>query len=736
MATRAQDDAMGFSLKAPATGARSTVPLILFWLLLCGVYSSLHFVADRTRPLEILRQVVYLAPILIAFIASAMAIFKTDSREQRLWRGIAAAVGLILVSETLVSLRVIELGPVSKIWSDSAAIFSIVAALLFITTLLALADFRMLSQGASIRNVADTAGLSLLLFGGILAGVLGPLTASYEAGDPSGNVVLAIFSTIGFLTMTATWMIFATRKGIHWRGCERQLVLGVGVYGFATAMFPLWALGAEISRLSHWELPVELLWITGMYLLFVGALARLRLAPGESCFFALPRLRASERGLHAMATSVIFTLGIPFFGYLALSGGTDSITSGGYAVTALGLTAVMVAHSAIAAMENDYLFGKAVNDQLTDIYGHRYFFERLGLELDIAKRRGARVQVVLLDLDGFSRVNAARGHGFGDEILRGVAAILVGTVRNSDVACRLGADKFAVIMPSAAAQDAVLFAEKIRSALAQVATGDGSVLTASLGYAGYPGDSLERDELVQKAEGALYWAKYHGRDRAVAFDESVVDSLSAHDRIKHLEKESHLSTVRALAAAVDARDPLTQFHSRNVAVLAVMLAEEIELVESQRRLLEVAALLHDVGKIGISDRVLRKRGPLLASEMRHIREHPGLGEKILASTQLVEILPWVRHHHERWDGTGYPDGLAGEDIPFEARLLCICDAYDAMTSGRPYRDSLSPTAALQELDLCIGSQFDPGLAEAFIRMVGRRRLLRPGLQSAREDSMA
>jgi diguanylate cyclase (GGDEF)-like protein len=711
MATLAQDDATSFSLNAPDAAARSSVPLILLWILICGV-------------------------IFMALVASLLVIRKTESRERRLWRGIAAAVGLIFVSESLVSLRVIELGPVSHIWSDTSAIFSIVAALLFIATLLTLADFRMLSRVARARNVTDTVGLGLLLFGAVLAGVLGPLMADYGAGDPGGNMALAIFSTIGFLTMAATWMIFATRKGINERGCERQLIVGVGVYGLATALFPLWSFGAEISRLSHWELPVELLWMTGMYLVFAGAYGRLHLAPGESCFFTLPRIRPNARGLHAMSTSVLFTLGIPLFGYLALAGGADPITRGAYAATTLGLTVVMIAHSVVSAVENDFLFGEAVNDQLTDIYGHRYFFERLSLELDMARQRATEVYVVLFDLDGFSRVNAARGHAFGDEVLRGVAVTLVATVRPGDIACRLGADKFAVIMPAADAQDAFSFAEKIRAALAKVATGSNSALTASLGYARYPIDSLERDELVQKADGALYWAKYHGRNRAVAFDESVVDSLSAHDRIKHLERESHLSTVRALAAAVDARDPLTQFHSRNVAVLAVMLAEEIELAESHRQLLEVAALLHDVGKIGISDRVLRKRGPLMASEMRHIREHPDLGEKILASTQLVEILPWVRHHHERWDGAGYPDGLAGEDIPFEARLLCICDAYDAMTSGRPYRDAMSSTAALQELDLCIGSQFDPVLAEAFIRMVGRRRLLRPGLKSEREDSRA
>ena len=736
MATREHDDATGFSLGMPAGGALSGHWLILLWVIICGIYSALHFTLNRSQIVEVLRQVVYLVPFLLAFAVAPMAIRKSAGRERRLWYAIEAAVGLVFLSEVLVSVRVIQLGRVPDVWSASSAALSILAAGVFIATLVSLADYRMLSTVARVHSAVDTLGTSLLVFGFVLWAAMGPLARGYDAGDPVGNVVLATFSMIGFLTMIATSLNFATRQRVRWQRCERLLISGIGVYGFATGLFPLWNFGAEVSRLSHWELPVELLWMTGMLLVFAGAYGRSQMAEGQVCFLATPRLRPDESRWHAVTSSVVFICGVPFFGYLALATEADPITSGAYAVCAVGLTVVLVARSVVSASENQFFFGHAVNDQLTDVYGHRYFYERLGIELDLARRNGTSLYVLVVDLDGFSRVNAGFGHAFGDEILRGVAAALVGVVRPRDIVCRLGADEFAVIMPAVCAEDTAASAGQIRGALARIDSGEGTTLTASFGYAGYPFDSLERDELVHKAVGALDWAKYHGRDMIVAFDESVVDLLSAHDRIKHLEQESHLSTVRALAAAVDARDPLTQFHSRNVAVLAVMLAEEIELAQSRRGALEVAALLHDVGKIGICDRVLRKRGPLLASEMRHIREHPGLGEKILASTQLVEILPWVRHHHERWDGGGYPDGLAGEAIPFEARVLCICDAYDAMTSGRPYRDALSPIAALQELDLCIGSQFDPVLAEAFIRMVGRRKLLRPGLQSARDNATA
>jgi HD-GYP domain-containing protein (c-di-GMP phosphodiesterase class II) len=151
----------------------------------------------------------------------------------------------------------------------------------------------------------------------------------------------------------------------------------------------------------------------------------------------------------------------------------------------------------------------------------------------------------------------------------------------------------------------------------------------------------------------------------------------------------------------------------------VQLAEHLGFDRKRVEMLETAAVLHDIGKIGVSDHVLRKRGSLTPAERREVNNHAALGERILAGTSLHEVLPWILSHHERWDGTGYPTGLTGEEIPYEARILAVCDAFDAMTSDRPYRSALSCAAALQEIDLNMGTQFDPVIAEVFIRMVGR-----------------
>jgi len=200
----------------------------------------------------------------------------------------------------------------------------------------------------------------------------------------------------------------------------------------------------------------------------------------------------------------------------------------------------------------------------------------------------------------------------------------------------------------------------------------------------------------------------------VPFDSINVPDLSARERIERLERQSRLSAVRALAAAVDARDTATRFHSQQVAVLAVEVSRSLGFSESRLRLVELAALLHDVGKIALPDAILNKTEKLSDADWLELRQHSARGEDILRATELNEILPWVRGHHERWDGGGYPDGLRGAAIPLEARVLSVCDTYDAMTSDRAYRAALTTDAAAAELVASSGTQFDPRIVQALL----------------------
>jgi HD-GYP domain-containing protein (c-di-GMP phosphodiesterase class II) len=190
-------------------------------------------------------------------------------------------------------------------------------------------------------------------------------------------------------------------------------------------------------------------------------------------------------------------------------------------------------------------------------------------------------------------------------------------------------------------------------------------------------------------------------------------------RLDRARRQSHRARLRALATAVDARDASTRFHSQAVAELVSAFALVIDLSEERTRLLETAALLHDIGKVGIPDEVLLKPGPLGDEEWQRMRTHCALGERLLAPAEMPEVLPIVRSHHEYWDGSGYPAGLSGPDIPLEARMLAICDAFEAMTTGRRWQPALSTAAALEEIERYAGARYDPALADTFSRMVVR-----------------
>jgi diguanylate cyclase (GGDEF)-like protein/putative nucleotidyltransferase with HDIG domain len=358
-----------------------------------------------------------------------------------------------------------------------------------------------------------------------------------------------------------------------------------------------------------------------------------------------------------------------------------------------------------------------VTDRLTGLYNRRHMHRALAEELSVAVRYGESVSVLVLDIDDFSRTNAVAGHATGDEVLAEVARAIDRAVRTRDIVSRSGGDEFVVILPGA--DDAVVdqVAHRVLAEIRTVTVPGVGTLSASAGTASLP--AADAEDLLRRAESALRAARAAGGGSVVPHDLSIAESLAPEERVKQSSERADTAMVRALASAVDARDEATQDHSRNVARYAAMLAREIGLDEDMVLHLEYAGLLHDVGKIGMPDDLLRKSGPLSPSERDTMQAHAVLGEEILQSTSMRDILPWVRHHHERWDGGGYPDRLVGEQIPIGARILALANAYDAMRSDRPYRAGLSRSAALQEIDLGLGTAFDPNLGERFIDAIGR-----------------
>ena len=353
----------------------------------------------------------------------------------------------------------------------------------------------------------------------------------------------------------------------------------------------------------------------------------------------------------------------------------------------------------------------ASRDDLTQLQNRRIFYERLQEELESAERARKQLSIVMIDVDDLKAINDEFGHQVGDVILRQFGRTLNRTAGPDAVTARLGGDEFAVIMPNASRREADQLAWKIWDQLNEAPlweNGHASIyLGVSIGVGGYPWGGTELEEVIHWADAKLYANKLERK---------------GFDRGRRGAGDNRLSSavVEVLSTALDIRDKMTHRHARRVAHMAAGVAKEMGLSQQQVLEIEYAAALHDIGKIGVADSILRKASPLDADEWKDMRRHSELGYEILKGIDFLrDAAEIVWAHHERFDGLGYPRGLAGEEIPLGARVFGVVDAYDAMTSRRPYRQAMSRDQACVEVLRNSGTQFDSAVVDAFLAMVRR-----------------
>ena len=350
----------------------------------------------------------------------------------------------------------------------------------------------------------------------------------------------------------------------------------------------------------------------------------------------------------------------------------------------------------------------ALTDPLTGLGNHRHFHERLARELEHALRSGRTLALCLVDIDDFKRVNDRFGHPEGDRVLSQVATRL----RQSGEAFRLGGDEFAVLLPGADGGEALTAANSIVERISKLDLAELGPVSVSAGIALAPHHAQERDELLRLVDSALYRAKEDGKNRAAAYRPDVIELAELKRLAGAKDRTTRLRAAANLASAIDARDGYAGNHSERVAELAVRLAARVGVSHDQLELTRLAGSLHDLGKLALPENLLRKPGPLTEPEWTVLREHPSLGSRMLESLGIGSVAEWVLHHHERWDGKGYPDGLAGTNIPIGARILFVADSFDAMTSDGLFGKASTVADALTEVALCAGTQFDPAVVEA------------------------
>ncbi|MEZ0241191.1 MAG: diguanylate cyclase, partial [Chloroflexota bacterium] len=377
----------------------------------------------------------------------------------------------------------------------------------------------------------------------------------------------------------------------------------------------------------------------------------------------------------------------------------------------------------------------AKTDQLTRLINRPACLDVLAQEIQRSNRYHRALAVALIDIDHFKRVNDTHGHAVGDEVLRQVAELLRISIRGVDTLGRYGGEEFLLVMPETDVEGGLASAEHIRRAIGRTALivpiPDGQLevkITISIGVTGGDGTtSRDIDQMLREADDALYGAKGLGRDQAQAFRELDEHSHVSSATIAH-EARLHASAVgmaafeasnQHLLDALALRPGWAGGASQLIANLGADIGRAIGLPDGDIARIRTAALLHDVGKLAIPDEILSKPAPLTAIEWRSIVEHPRIGQVVLEQAGAIrDAATIVLHHHEWFDGTGYPHGLAGEEIPIGSRIVSIADAYEAMISERPYKVAMTHQEAVVELRRQRGVQFDPELVDVFLSLVG------------------
>jgi diguanylate cyclase (GGDEF)-like protein/putative nucleotidyltransferase with HDIG domain len=395
-----------------------------------------------------------------------------------------------------------------------------------------------------------------------------------------------------------------------------------------------------------------------------------------------------------------------------------------------GALAILATQTTIAlqnALMHERALAQASLDGLTGLLNHKSFQTHLATDVAQAVSTGLPLTLMMVDLDDFKSVNNAHGHQIGDAMLVAVAAALRENVRASDRAARYGGDEFAVILPDTEIEEGLVIAERVRAAIASTrltASGMTIHIDASVGVASLPLHAETRQTLIGAADQAAYAAKQTGKSRVCRPEDGIValneDPVALAARLEY----ANLATVEALAAAVDAKDPYTRGHSQRVSAYAAILAQALGDRPADVARVRLAGLLHDVGKIGIPDAILTKPGRLTDEEFAIIQQHSVIGERMLSRVPFLhDILPAVRHHHERWDGKGYPDRVAGDAIPRDAAILMVADSFDAMTSSRTYRPALPQEEAHRRIREGRNTQFSPEVVAAFDAAVAEGSLV-------------
>jgi two-component system cell cycle response regulator len=428
-----------------------------------------------------------------------------------------------------------------------------------------------------------------------------------------------------------------------------------------------------------------------------------------ACYFLRPLIAFAHLCAASAAYALVLLVGP---GHVLLPGLTWAMVTGTLGVLGLLMTTLRGQVDRLVTQ----LAAAARTDSLTQLANRRELEERFAAELERSTRTARPLSILVLDLDWFKEYNDRFGHSAGDRVLVMLAQALKRATRTSDVVARLGGEEFGVLAPETDETEAYLLSERLRAEVRSAFARETEKMTISCGVASFPIHGITSGELLHAADRALYEAKESGRDRSVVFKQAGVEGVER-EKVAIERTSPRLASLVSLAEAVDRRKG-SPANSRRVARYAEALAQKLRLPDEEIERVRIAALLRDVGEVGVAESILNKAGPLDPRERLEVERHPEIGARIVGAAQLGRVGEWILTHHERPDGHGYPRGLREHQIPLEGRIVAVADAYGAMTADRPYRRPFSPHRARAELQARAGTQFDHDVVEAFLELDG------------------
>ena len=702
--------------EATVLPSRGTPGLVV--LAVCGFLAlSVLYLESAAIPSvagSMIADAAYLIPIALTLVLTVMAFRRSRGLEARFWGTVFALYVVLAASELYYFWWLASAGgPPPPIYAPFQVLHTAAAVLFFLVlaAMTRLADAPAPAQALWLLDVGAVAAVVYVL---CLKLFVQPLFAAVPGDQSVAALIGAVYPTWGLL-MGAGVLWTLLRPGIgRWRLWERMIAVSMAIYAAGITAWPLWYVAFQPGGPADERSLLDLVLVLGHYL-FVLAAAQRILRPSQAWPMReagpVRRLPGQFPTYAAILVAVISLPALVSFAVRAESGSLDRTVFG---IAAAVIAVLTVARTIVTASENRRLFKASNVDALTGLAGHRHFHERLASEVQAAGRFGEPLSVLWFDIDDFGRFNRLAGTAAGDEVLRCVASSLRASGGATDIACRVGGDEFAIVSRGADQTQALAAAERVRAAIRAGVDAGAPAATVSVGIARYPDHAVEPEELVRTARGTAHWAYVRGADRVAEYEPGTPLGSDSESRLRAIEQQSRTGTVRALATASDARLAKAGIESAAIAQLAVDLGRRLGLEPERLELLETAALLHDVGMIALSDDVLLKAGPLTGQERERVNRHPQLGETIVSAAVPPRVVKWVRHHHERWDGGGYPDGLRAAAIPLESRIIAVCDAWVAITSERPYRFARTAAEAASELRSRAASQFDPAIVEALV----------------------